>query len=438
MSPGQGGIAVIRLSGVAAFEVARSLVRCPGSPPWDSHRILYGHVVDASGEGRLDEVLVLLMRAPRSFTGEDVVEIHCHGGVIVVQQVLERVLDQPGVRRALPGEFSQRAVLNGRLDLTRAEAVSALVSARSRRAAQLAMSGLDGGIQVRINGLRDRLLDQLTELEARVDFEEDLPSLDGDAVHKELVAVREELLVLIADGQRGQVVSQGLRLALVGRPNVGKSSLLNRLSRRERAIVTDLPGTTRDLLESEIVLEGVPITLLDTAGIRSTEDAVELLGIARSEEAMASADLVLLIVDGHAGWTDADAELLERIPDHVPHLVVANKADLPGAAFPVPVDVHLSALDGRGEEQLVQVVLQRCGASEAAGVLFALNERQRDLAATAASSLARSQEAAAQHLPWDFWTIDLREAIRALGEITGEELTDAVLDRVFSRFCIGK
>ena len=429
---------MIRLSGVAAFQVARSLVRCPGSPPWDSHRILYGHVVDASGEGRLDEVLVLLMRAPRSFTGEDVVEIHCHGGVIVVQQVLERVLDQPGVRRALPGEFSQRAVLNGRLDLTRAEAVSALVSARSRRAAQLAMSGLDGGIQVRINGLRDRLLDQLTELEARVDFEEDLPSLDGDAVHKELVAVREELLVLIADGQRGQVVSQGLRLALVGRPNVGKSSLLNRLSRRERAIVTDLPGTTRDLLESEIVLEGVPITLLDTAGIRSTRDAVELLGIARSEEAMASADLVLLIVDGHVGWTDADAELLERIPEHVPHLVVANKVDLPGVAFPVPVDVHLSALDGRGEEQLVQAVLQRCGASEAAGVLLALNERQRDLAAGAAAALARSQEAAAEHLPWDFWTIDLREAIRGLGEITGEELTDAVLDRVFSRFCIGK
>ena len=429
---------MIRVSGPAAIRIVQTLVCCPGSPPWDSHRILYGHVLDASGEGRLDEVLVLLMRAPRSFTGEDVVEIHCHGGVIVVQQVLERVLDQPGVRRALPGEFSQRAVLNGRLDLTRAEAVSALVSARSRRAAQLAMSGLDGGIQVRINGLRERLLDQLTELEARVDFEEDLPSLDGDAVLNELVAVREELLVLIADGQRGQVLSQGLRLALVGRPNVGKSSLLNRLSRRERAIVTDLPGTTRDLLESEIVLEGVPITLLDTAGIRSTRDAVELLGIARSEEAMASADLVLLIVDGHVGWTDADAELLGRIPEHVPHLVVANKADLPGVAFPVAVDVHLSALDGRGEEQLVQAVLQRCGASEAAGVLMALNQRQRDLAAAAAAALARSQEAAAEMLPWDFWTIDLREAIRALGEITGEELTDAVLDRVFSRFCIGK
>ncbi len=438
MSPGQGGIAVIRVSGPAALETAQVLVRCPGNPSWDTHRIFYGHVVDASGEGRLDEVLVLLMRAPRSFTGEDVVEIHCHGGVIAVQQVLERVLAQSGVRRALPGEFSQRAVLNGRLDLTRAEAVSAMVSARSRRAAELAMSGMDGGIQVRINGLRERLLDQLTELEARVDFEEDLPLLDGEAVLRELAAVREELLALIADGERVQVLSQGLRLALVGRPNVGKSSLLNRLSRRERAIVTDLPGTTRDLLESEIVLEGVPVTLLDTAGIRSTKDAVELLGIARSEEAMASADLVLLIVDGHVGWTDADAELLERIPEHVPHLIVANKADLPAVACPVPVDVHLSALDGRGEDQLVQAVLHRCGASEAAGVLLALNQRQRDLAATAACALARSHEAAAETLPWDFWTIDLREAIRALGEITGEELTDAVLDRVFSRFCIGK
>ena len=429
---------MIRISGPEAFQVARTLVRCPGHPSWDSHHILYGHVVDACGEGRLDEVLLLLMRGPRSFTGEDVAEIHCHGGVIVVQQVLERVLNQPGVRRALPGEFSQRAVLNGRLDLTRAEAVGALVSARSRRAAELAMAGLDGGIQHRITGLRERLLDQLTELEARVDFEEDLPSLDGEALLKELELVRQELLALVADGERVQVLRTGLRVALVGRPNVGKSSLLNRLSRRERAIVTDRPGTTRDVLDSEIVLEGVPITLLDTAGIRTTDDAVELLGIARSEEALASADLVLLIADGHLGWTDADAELLARIPEHVPHLVVANKADLPTVDFPVPVDVHLSALDGRGEEELVQAVLKRCGAAEASGVLLALNERQRDLAATAAQALARSQEVAAQQLPWDFWTIDLREAIRALGEITGEELTEAVLDRVFSRFCIGK
>ena len=437
VAPGQGGIAVIRLSGPAAEATGRSVVHCPGRQEWGSHRVVYGHVIDSEGR-RLDEVLLLLMRGPRSFTGEDVVEIHCHGGVMAVQQVMERVLEQPGVRRALPGEFSQRAVLNGRLDLTQAEAVSALVSARSRRAADLAMAGLDGGIQARITALRERLLDQLTELEARVDFEDDLPLLDGTALLNELQAVRAELLALVADGERGDALRHGLRVALVGRPNVGKSSLLNRLSRRERAIVTELPGTTRDLLESEIVLDGVPITLMDTAGIRATNDAVEQLGIARSEEALMSADLVLLIVDGHAGWTETDAQLLARIPNAVPRVVVANKSDLDGPPLPGEVDVQFSALNGAGEDALVQVLLERCGAGDAAGIVLSLNTRQRDLASAAAAALARSHEVAQQQLPWDFWTIDLREAIRGLGEITGEELTEAVLERVFSRFCIGK
>ena len=440
VAPGEGGIAVIRLSGPQAQAAVQAVVQVPGRQVWESHRVLYGHALAADGVQHLDEVLVLVMAGPRSFTGEDVVEIHCHGGVIAVQQVLERVLAQPDVRRALPGEFSQRAVLNGRLDLTRAEAISDLVAARSRRAAELAMAGLDGGIQAQITALRERLLDQLTELEARVDFEEDLPPLDGDALLNELQAVGDGLRQLVADGRRGDALRQGLRVALVGRPNVGKSSLLNRLSRRERAIVTDLPGTTRDLLESEIVLQGVPITLLDTAGIRTTSDAVEQLGIARSEEALASADVVLLVVDGHQGWTDEDAALLQRIPDAVPRLIVANKGDRPPGPMPesVTVDVTISAITGAGEETLVQGLLARCGVAETSGVLFALNARQRDLALRAAEALARSQEVAAQQLPWDFWTIDLREAIRALGEITGEELTEAVLDRVFSRFCIGK
>jgi tRNA modification GTPase len=224
----------------------------------------------------------------------------------------------------------------------------------------------------------------------------------------------------------------------VGRPNVGKSSLLNRLSRRERAIVTELPGTTRDLLESEIVLDGVPITLLDTAGIRATQDVVEQMGIARSEQALATADLVLLIIDGSIGWTPADAALLARIPAGVPRLIVANKADLQQGPCQEPAEVSVSALHGDGEEQLIQALLGACGAADTGGMLLALNQRQRDLAAAAAAALARSREVAEQQLPWDFWTIDLRDAIRALGEITGEELTEAVLDRVFSRFCIGK
>ena len=447
VAPGQGGIAVVRLSGPAAEVVGRSVVSIPGQQLWVSHRVLYGHVMDESGKERIDEVLVLLMKGPRSFTGEDVVEIHCHGGLMAVQRVLERVLAQPHVRRALPGEFSQRAVLNGRLDLTQAEAISELVAARSRRAAQLAMTGVDGGIQRRITSLRERLLDQLSELEARVDFEEDLPPLDGAELLLELQCVRRELEQLVEDAKRGDVLRQGLQVALVGRPNVGKSSLLNRLSRRERAIVTDLPGTTRDVLESEIVLEGVPITLVDTAGIRATQDALEQLGIDRSHQALAAADVAVLVFDLSLGWTADDAALLAQIPDDLPRLLVGNKADLQPASMAASLsnevdgttpDVMLSALTGQGEEALIEAVLQTCGASEAQGLVVALNQRQQDLAATAAIALARTQEAAEQKLPWDFWTIDLRQAISSLGEITGEEITEAVLDRIFSRFCIGK
>ena len=447
VAAGQGGIAVIRLSGPVAEAVGRSVVSVPGQQLWDSHRVLYGHVMDESGKERIDEVLLLVMKAPRSFTGEDVVEIHCHGGLIAVQRVLERVLSQPDVRRALPGEFSQRAVLNGRLDLTQAEAISDLVAARSRRAAQLAMTGVDGGIQRRINSLRERLLDQLSELEARVDFEEDLPALDAVGLLDELQLVRRELEQLVEDAKRGALLRQGLQVALVGRPNVGKSSLLNRLSRRERAIVTDLPGTTRDLLESEIVLEGVPITLLDTAGIRATKDALEQLGIDRSHQALAAADLVVLVFDLSQGWIAEDAALLSQIPNDVPRLVVGNKADVQVPSKTallgddldgITPDVTLSALTGQGEEALIEAVLKACGASEAQGLVVALNQRQQDLAADAAIALARSKEAAEQNLPWDFWTIDLRQAIRSLGEITGEEITEAVLDRIFSRFCIGK
>ena len=495
-------MAIVRLSGAGAEAIGRRLFQAPGSQVWDSHRVLYGHVVDPASGERVDEALLLLMRAPRSFTREDVVELHCHGGLEAVRRVLELVL-AAGARRARPGEFSQRAFLNGRLDLTRAEALAALIDARSRRAAQLAMAGLDGGVQRRISALRDRLLDQLAELEARVDFEEDLPPLDGEAVVSELATVQAELERLVAEGEQGELLRQGLRVAIVGRPNVGKSSLLNLLSRRERAIVTDLPGTTRDLLESELVLDGVPLTLIDTAGIRATDDPVERLGIERSHQALAAADVVLLLFDLAAGWTAADAQLRAQVPAGVPLLLVGNKADLVGGsgpdsqrggavagatltgagdqstaaqssavgtsmAEPAETPIHdasvrttaeparspqapgtdavngqdaavpISALHGDGREQLAAALLRLCGAGDLEGLQVALNARQRDLAAAAATALAASQEAAREQLPWDFWTIDLREAVRRLGEITGEEVSEAVLDRVFARFCIGK
>ena len=436
VAPGQGSVAIVRLSGPEAEAIGQQLFEAPGSQVWDSHRVLYGHVVDPANGERVDEALLLLMRAPRSFTRETVVELHCHGGVVAVRRVMELVL-AAGARRALPGEVSQRAFLHGRLDLTRAEAISEMITARSRRSAQLAMAGIDGGLQRRITALRERLLDQLAELEARVDFEEDLPPLDGNAVTAAIQQVRLELEQLVAEARQGELLRDGLRVAIVGRPNVGKSSLLNLLSQRERAIVTDLPGTTRDLLESELVLDGVPLTLLDTAGIRPTSDVVERLGIERSREALAAADAVLLLFDLSAGWTADDQQLRELVPEGAALLVVANKADL-AAGDQTPADVAISALTGAGRDALVARLLERCGASDVQGLQVALNSRQRDLAASAAEALGRSLEAAAAQLPWDFWTIDLRGAVRSLGAITGEEVSEAVLDRVFSRFCIGK
>jgi len=450
VAPGQGSVAIVRLSGPDAESIGRRLFVAPGQQLWESHRVLYGHVVDPASGERLDEALLLLMKAPRSFTREDVVELHCHGGLVCVQRVLDQVL-AAGARRAAPGEFSQRAFLNGRLDLTQAEAISELVTARSRRAARLALAGLDGGLQTRIRALRERLLDGLAELEARVDFEESLPPLDGGALVADLLAVRQALLALVEEARQGQVLRDGLRVAIVGRPNVGKSSLLNLLSRTERAIVADLPGTTRDLLESEVVLNGVPLTLLDTAGIRDTGDRVEQLGIARSHGALTSADAVVLVFDLAQGWSAEDQALRDLVPPGVPLLVVGNKsdqldrADQPesadgsaAAAGGQVADLTLSALSGDGLDGLVAALLERCGAVPPEGLQVALNHRQRDLAAAAAGSLERSLEAAAQQLPWDFWTIDLRAAVRSLGEITGEEVNESVLDRVFARFCIGK
>jgi tRNA modification GTPase len=447
VAAGEGSVAIVRLSGPEAEAIGRRLFRPAGQQEWDSHRVLYGHVLDPSNGERVDEVLLLLMRAPRSFTRETVLELHCHGGLISVQRLLALVLTA-GARRALPGEFSQRAFLNGRLDLTQAEAISEMISARSRRAAQLAMAGLDGGLQERITGLRHRLLDQLAELEARVDFEEDLPPLDGTALGRELEAVAKELQLLLVEGDQARLLREGLRVAIVGQPNVGKSSLLNALSNSERAIVTDLPGTTRDLLDCELVLEGVPITLLDTAGIRPTSDRVEQLGINRSRGALASADVVILVYDLSLGWTRADEELRQEVPEGMPLLLVGNKLDAaPTGGGSVrgiradlqPIQLQISARDGVGLDQLSQALLQLCGLTgDSSNLQLALNRRQHELARAAAVALDLSLGAANQQLPWDFWTIDLREAIRCLGEITGTEISESLLDRVFSRFCIGK
>ena len=447
VSPGQGSIAAVRISGCSAIEITKTIVHIPGNHNWSSHTILYGHVTEADQNKFIDEVLILIMKGPRSFTGEDVVEIHCHGGIISVQKILERILENPNARRAEPGEFSQRAVLNGRLNLTQAEAISELISARSRKAAELAINGIEGNIQSAIQLIRQRLLDQLTEIEARIDFEEDLPILDETKVKNELIEIKKDINELIDNGKRGSWVRSGLKVALIGKPNVGKSSLMNRLSKKEKAIVTDLPGTTRDLLESEIVIDGIPVTFVDTAGIRETKNIIEQIGISRTQKALNNADLILLIFDYSKGWSKSDESILKQVPKSIPLLIVGNKSDLKNSqSFTNSSNnvlekenlVIISAKTGYGENNLINYLLKTCGSYQTLGLDFALNQRQLDLANMALKSLRNIDKAVDENLPWDFWTIDLRQAINHLSELTGDDLTESLLNNIFSKFCIGK
>ncbi|AFY64792.1 tRNA uridine-5-carboxymethylaminomethyl(34) synthesis GTPase MnmE [Geitlerinema sp. PCC 7407] len=447
--PQQGSVGIVRVSGPQAFAIARSIFQAPGRQPWDSHRILYGFVRHPDTQATVDEALLLLMQGPRSYTREDVAEFHCHGGMMAVQQVLQLCLEA-GARLAEPGEFTLRAFLNGRLDLTQAEGIADLVGAQSPQAAQSAIAGLQGKLAQPIRHLRSLCLSLLAEIEARIDFEDDLPPLDEGYIQRQLQAVSAEARQILATADRGELLRTGLKVAIVGRPNVGKSSLLNAWSRSDRAIVTDLPGTTRDVVESYLVVGGIPVRVLDTAGIRETEDQVEQIGVARSQAAAAAADLVLFTIDAQAGWT-ADDEAIYQVIQQRSLILVVNKVDLRpdlGTDFPgtltypaaIATVVHTAAAQQQGIEDLEKAILAtiHAGATQAANLDIAINQRQAEALLRAETALRHVQEAIAQQLPLDFWTIDLRGAIQALGEITGEEVTESVLDQIFSRFCIGK
>ena len=443
--PKQGSVGIVRLSGDNAVTIAHALFRAPGNQTWESHRILYGYVRVPQSQQVIDEALLLVMLAPRSYTREDVVEFHCHGGIMAVQQVLQLCLEQ-GARLAQPGEFTLRAFLNGRLDLTQAESIADLVGAQSPQAAQTALAGLQGKLAQPIRQLRITCLDLLAEVEARIDFEEDLPPLNETEIQAQLENLLAEATQILATADRGELLRSGLKVAIVGRPNVGKSSLLNAWSRSDRAIVTDLPGTTRDVVESQLVVGGIPVQVLDTAGIRDTDDRVEKIGVERSRSAARSADLILLAIDAQVGWTDADQEIYQQV-QHRPIILLANKIDLvrtPIAPLNYPAEitriVKTAAPLNQGIEDLEHAILEAAHAGElqAANLDLAINQRQAAALTRAKASLQQVQETIAHQLPLDFWTIDLRSAIQALGEILGEDVTESVLDRIFSRFCIGK
>ena len=439
VAPEQGSIAIVRLSGKESVPIARRIFRAPGKQPWESHRILYGYIHTPDGQ-ILDEALLLLMLAPRSYTREDVVEFHCHGGIITVQKVLHLCIEQ-GARLARPGEFTLRAVLHGRLDLTQAEAIADLVGAKSAVSAANALAVLQGKLGQQIRQLRSQCLDVLAELEARIDFDEDLPPLDVELMQKQIAAVLAQVHQLLATADRGELLRRGIKVAIVGRPNVGKSSLLNAWSQTDRAIVTDLPGTTRDVVDAYLVVQGIPVEILDTAGIRATDDPVEQIGIERSRRVIEQADVILLVVDALTGWTAEDAHLYQELdPQRV--IVVMNKVDLVAALPPVAIKpvVYTSAVHHQGIDQLETALLAlvQGGTVQQTNVSYTINQRQKTALIQAQQALENMQKTMDQQLPLDFWTIDLRTAIHALGSITGEEMTEAVLDRIFSKFCIGK
>lgn len=448
--PEHGSVGIVKLSGTTAVAIAHQLFQTAGQQVWESHRILYGHICDPVSAERIDEALLLLMLAPRSYTREDVVEFHCHGGMMAVQRVLQLCLSH-GARLAQPGEFTLRAFLHGRLDLTQAESVYDLVAARSTRAAQLAMAGLKGKLADPIRQLRMDCLHILAEVEARIDFEDDLPPLNLWEIHTSLAKALSTVTTILATAHQGQLIRAGLKVAIIGRPNVGKSSLLNAWSQTDRAIVTDLPGTTRDVVESQLVVGGIPVQVLDTAGIRETEDPIEKIGVMRTQAVAQSADLILLIIDAQSGWTAADESIFEHITKEQVHrslILIINKIDLvsepssiwlPETLKTTP-QVLTAAAQNRGIHQLEEAILAtvHTGTIQAANWELAINQRQAAVLQRAKIALEQVQETILQRLPVDFWTIDLRTAIQAFGEITGEEITESVLEHIFNRFCIGK
>ncbi|MBD2529452.1 tRNA uridine-5-carboxymethylaminomethyl(34) synthesis GTPase MnmE [Nostoc flagelliforme FACHB-838] len=445
--PQQGSVGIVRVSGSQAMAIAQSLFHAPGRQVWESHRVFYGYIRHPQTQQLVDEALLLVMKAPRSYTREDVVEFHCHGGIMAVQQVLQLCLEN-GARLAQPGEFTLRAFLNGRLDLTQAEGIADLVGAKSPQAAQSALAGLQGKLAHPIRQLRANCLDILAEIEARIDFEEDLPPLDDKAIISEIDKIALEITRLLATKDKGELLRTGLKVAIVGRPNVGKSSLLNAWSRSDRAIVTDLPGTTRDVVESQLVVGGIPVQVLDTAGIRETTDQVEKIGVERSRRAANAADLVLLTIDASAGWTEGDQEIYEQV-EHRPLIIVINKIDLvnkdnsknPQFKIESPKSqIFTAAAQNQGIDALETAILEivQSGKVQAADMDLAINQRQGAALTQAKISLEQVQATITKQFPLDFWTIDLRGAIQSLGEITGEEVTESVLERIFSKFCIGK
>ncbi|MDR3763320.1 MAG: tRNA uridine-5-carboxymethylaminomethyl(34) synthesis GTPase MnmE [Acidobacteriota bacterium] len=439
--PGRGGIGVVRLSGPEAKAAALAMLRLPQVAELASHRAQLAQLIDLSSGERLDEVVVTWFAAPHSYTTDDVVEIACHGAPVILQRAVEMALEHANVRLAEPGEFTARAFFNGRLDLTQAEAVRDLIDAQTLYQAKVAARQLKGELSRVVRPIKDSLLALIAGMEAGIDFaEDDVEVMPTEEILASIAAVEGQLGALAAGFAYGRLVRDGLTLAIVGRPNVGKSSLFNRLVERERAIVTAQPGTTRDLVTESVALGGIPVHLVDTAGLREAIDEAENIGIRKSMEALADADLVLVALDGSAERAASDDELLADLEGRAA-IVVVNKHDL-GTQLTLQTSlpvVHTSALTGEGIAALRENILRlmRASGAESGGALVT-NLRQQQSVEAARNSLAAAAESARNKVPHEMILLDLYGALRALDELTGATTADDILNRIFSTFCIGK
>ncbi len=448
--PGEGAISIVRLSGEQAISIADAVFQSGKKKLIDvsSHTIHYGHIFDPEKYQMMDEVMVSIMRKPKTFTREDIVEINCHGGIVVVNQILQLVLRQ-GARLAEPGEFTKRAFLNGRVDLSQAEAVMDLIRAKTDKAMNLAINQLDGNLSRLIRQLRQEILETLAQVEVNIDYPEydDVEELTTRLLLEKANQVQKQIQALLQTAQQGKILREGLSTAIIGRPNVGKSSLLNHLLREEKAIVTDIAGTTRDIIEEYVNVRGVPLKLVDTAGIRETEDIVEKIGVERSRKALSEADLILLVLNQSESLTTEDKQLLD-ITSGNKRIILLNKTDLPSRinqedlvpylenepAFPI------SVLTSEGLDQLEQAIADlffggNTGDKDAS---YLSNTRHIALLEKAEHSLAEVIQGIESGMPVDLVQIDMTRCWDYLGEIVGDSVQDELITQLFSQFCLGK
>jgi len=446
---GESGIGIVRISGPSAQSIASKLFKPKrGQSYFISHHFHYGEIVDNQSGKAVDEVLIVLMKSPKTYTREDIVEIHCHGGYFVLQKILELVVRE-GARMAQPGEFTKRAFLNGRIDLTQAEAVIDLIKARTEASLEIANQQLRGWLHKGLTEIKARLIEHLALIEAHIDFpEEEIEPIAHEDLKRDLRSMVQQLEEWISSYEEGKIFRDGISCAIAGKTNVGKSSLLNALLKEERAIVTPIPGTTRDVIEEVLNIHGIPVRLMDTAGLRKSEDLIEHEGVRRAKERVADSDFVLLMLDGSREFDDADREIFEET-EAKKRVVVINKNDLPPRISLEKVKkrlkdepvISISALKNEGIEDLKKTIfnsLLHRDVRATPGHLVLANIRHKTILSHLRDDLSNALKGLSEGTSLEFIAFDFRSALGALGELVGETVTEEVLNRIFEQFCIGK